>query len=83
MTQFEQIEKWWKIMFSVYWMISSQTKVFYALNQPAAYSNSPDEPDETETYLTAHQQWSNQGGWKSTLNNLRLVIQPFHLLYYG
>jgi hypothetical protein len=28
-----------------------------------------------------HQQWDAQGGWKSTLKNLRLIIQPTLLLW--
>ena len=31
-----------------------------------------------------HQQWNHEGGWKNTLNNLRLVLQPlliFWLVY--
>ncbi|MBV9385015.1 MAG: IS701 family transposase, partial [Chroococcidiopsidaceae cyanobacterium CP_BM_ER_R8_30] len=31
-----------------------------------------------------HQQWNHEGGWKNTLNNLRLILQPllmFWLVY--
>lgn len=38
--------------------------------------NSPSEPEN----FSRHQQWDSQGGWKSTLNNLRLIIQPTILL---
>ncbi len=31
--------------------------------------------------FTLHQQWSNKGGWKTTLNNLRLIIQPTILFW--
>ena len=76
-TNFAEINKWWEMIFSVYWMVSSHSKVFYNLNQP---QNSSDSPLPTKdaisdfTDFTLHQQWSNQGGWKTTLNNLRLII---------
>jgi hypothetical protein len=28
-----------------------------------------------------HQQWNQQGGWKNTLNNLRLITQPLLLFW--
>lgn len=28
-----------------------------------------------------HQQWSNKEGWKSSLNNFRLIIQPTVLFW--
>jgi len=31
--------------------------------------------------ISLHPQWSNQGGWKTTLNNLRLIIQPTVLFW--
>ncbi|MGV2829157.1 IS701 family transposase [Myxosarcina sp. GI1(2024)] len=80
-TKFEQIERWWEIIFSAYWMISSQTKVLCSLNYSATHSNFSDGKDEFEANFTRHQQWSNQGGWKTTLNNLRLIIQPITLLW--
>lgn len=40
-----------------------------------------DDKDVSKANFTLHQQWSNQGGWKSTLNNLRLIIQPITLLW--
>ncbi len=62
-------------------MISSQTKVLCSLNYSATHSNFSDGKDEFEANFTRHQQWSNQGGWKTTLNNLRLIIQPITLLW--
>ena len=32
-------------------------------------------------HFNLHQQWSNQPGWKTTLNNLRLIIQPAILFW--
>ena len=65
-TNFSEINKWWEIIFSAYWMISSYSQVLSNLNsvsQPVAD-------------FAIHPQWSDLRGWKSTLNNLRLIIQP-------
>ena len=70
-TNFEQIDKWWEIIFSAYWMISSLSQELCELSS-------------TQNFLvniSLHPQWSNQGGWKTTLNNLRLIIQPTVLFW--
>ena len=75
-TNFLEIEKWWEIIFSAYWMVSSHNKVFCDLNQSQALSNSQSQTKDSIFDFTLHQQWSNKAGWKITLNNLRLIIQP-------
>lgn len=65
-TNFPEIEKWWEIIFSAYWMISSHSQALYDL-KPI---------QEPVTDFSLHPQWSNKEGWKTTLNNLRLIIQP-------
>lgn len=76
-TKFEQIEKWWEIILSVYWMITCHSKAFISsvrtsdCNSPAQQAT----PNTTNN-LFQHQQWSDSGGWKNTLNNFRLIIQP-------
>ncbi len=65
-TNFQEIEKWWEIIFSAYWMVSSHSKVLYDLKLI----------QEPVTDFSLHPQWSNKGGWKTILNNLRLIIQP-------
>ena len=37
-TNFQQINKWWEIIFSAYWMVSSHSKIFCNLNQSQAGS---------------------------------------------
>lgn len=80
-TNFQEINKWWEIIFSVYWMISSHSKVFYDLNKSLALSNLEPRVEDSISDFTLHQQWSNKGGWKTTLNNLRLIIQPTILFW--
>ena len=77
-TKLEQIEKWWEIIMSGYLMISLNSKIFCSLNCSGSTPNS----DEALTDCPHHQQWNHQGGWKNTLNNLRLIIQPIMLLWW-
>ena len=58
-------------------MISLNTKVFGCLDQ----SHPPPNSDEILINFPRHQRWNEQEGWKSTLNNLRLIIQPIILLW--
>lgn len=81
LTKFEQIEKWWEIIMSAYWMISSYSKAFCSPNQSSTLPDLKIPSKEIITNFTLHQQWSTQGGWKTTLNNLRLIIQPMILLW--
>jgi SRSO17 transposase len=80
-TNFQEINKWWEIIFSVYWMISSHSKVFCNLNESLALSNLKLRAEDSISNFTLHQQWSNKGVWKTTLNNLRLIIQPTILFW--
>ncbi|MGF1478927.1 MAG: hypothetical protein ACFB4I_05490, partial [Cyanophyceae cyanobacterium] len=70
-------EKWWEIIMSAYLMISLNTKVCCTLHQ----SQSSLSADKVLVNFPRHQQWNSQGGWKHTLNNLRLLIQPIMLLW--
>jgi SRSO17 transposase len=81
-TNFQHIERWWEIIFCVYTMISLNSPVFLALNQSL-----PIETDVTGTSCASyvdfshHQQWNHDSGWKNTLNNLRLIVQPLLLFW--
>ena len=70
-TNFSEINKWWEIIFSAYWMVSSHSKILCELNSI----------QEPVADFSLHSQWSNQAGWKTTLNNLRLIIQPTILFW--
>lgn len=76
LTKFEEIEKWWEIIMSAYLLISLNSPDWQVDNLSETSLNSHSELDD----FSRHQQWSSQGGWKSTLNNLRLIIQPTILL---
>jgi len=61
-----------------------------SLNSPAFLGLNPSRQIETEVQenssvdFSNHQQWNPECGWKNTLNNRRLIIQPvllFWLIY--
>ena len=70
-TSYEQIERWWEIICSVYLMVSLHSEQL--LNQPP----------QSESKFSLHSWWNHGNSWNSILNNLRLIIQPlvfFNLL---
>ncbi|MEP0874064.1 hypothetical protein NDA01_30650 [Trichocoleus desertorum AS-A10] len=73
LTHYEQIERWWEMVSSVYLMVSLQ---FYGLGaQP------PGILDEGQrdllTRLEQHPDWQEAKGWKRRFNNVQLLVQPF------
>jgi hypothetical protein len=82
-TSFKDLEKWWSIIFCVYTMISLNFPAFFSLNLCAQTQYNP---NDNSANFSAHQEGNHQSGWKNTLNNFRLVIQPillFWLIYPG
>ncbi len=69
LTDYASIERWWELVFSAYLMVSLHTSIFQT-------SASPLRPLDTAT-VARHPHWVTSSGWKHTLNNLRLLIQPF------
>ena len=77
-TNFNEINKWWEIIFCAYLMISLNTQAFVSLNS----DNIPQsEASNTNTDFTSHPQWNSPTGWKNVLNNVRLLVQPSLLLW--
>ena len=77
-TNFNEINKWWEIIFCAYLMISLKTQAFESLNS-SSLPNS--EASQTNIDWASHPQWNHQTGWKNVLNNVRLIIQPSLLLW--
>jgi SRSO17 transposase len=63
-TSYEQIERWWEMVMSAFLMVSLFADQFN------------DTCPLTHQQFAQHPWWNNQSGWKSLLNNLRLIIQP-------
>lgn len=78
-TDFQHIEKWWEIIFCVYTMISLNSPAF--LSSLQSHQLAPEISENSSTVFTAHPQWNHQTGWKNTLNNLRLIVQPLLLFW--
>lgn len=76
-TDYNQIERWWEVVMSAYLMVSLQSQA----REPQKPSEEMDVFSSTETLEPAkfseHPWWDFNLGWKSTLNNLRLIIQPY------
>ena len=77
-TNFEEINKWWEIIFCTYLMISLNTQVFWSLNSSRLTESEVPQPNID---WTSHPQWNHQIGWKYVLNNVRLLIQSSILLW--
>ena len=78
-TNFQHIERWWEIIFCVYTMISLNSPVFLGLNQSRQIETNAQENSDVD--FSNHPQWNHESGWKNTLNNLRLIIQPLLLFW--
>jgi len=68
----------WEIIFSVYTLVSLNSQPFRTLNQQPAT-----QVKKTENFVdvSLHKQWADGCGWKHTLNNLRLILQPILLFW--
>jgi SRSO17 transposase len=77
-TKFEQIEKWWELIYSAYLMVSLSTPAFLSLTELSSVD--PKSTRSTPNFSN-HQNWNHPSGWKNCLNNLRLIIQPVILLW--
>lgn len=67
LTNYEQIEKWWEIVFSAYLLVSLHSEQLLNL------------PPQSESNFSSHPWWEQGNGWNSIINNLRLILQPFVL----
>jgi SRSO17 transposase len=75
LTNYQQIEKWWELVMSTYFLVSLQAQ---ARNESDSSNKKNSPPTSAEPPdFSKHQWWDFKLGWKSTLNNLRLIIQPY------
>ena len=74
LTDYPSIERWWEIIFCAYLMISLHAQHFcwHALT-----AESRKRQELAFEPFSQHQRWQPGLNWKSTLNNLRLILQPF------
>jgi len=60
-------------------MISLNSPAFLSLNQSHQIKTEVQESNSSD--FSNHQQWNHESGWKNTLNNLRLIVQPLFLFW--
>jgi SRSO17 transposase len=76
LTDYHDIERWWELVFSAYLMVGLQTPVLAPVVE--AVTGEPTEVGRPEpSQVSKHPCWDPELSWKRTLNNLRLLIQPF------
>ena len=82
LTDYHSIERWWEIVFSAYLLVSLQALQFkssdvnLAEGRNLAQKNSQNFAETTKEF-SQHPWWESGTNWKSALNNLRLIIQPY------
>ncbi len=71
--------RWWELVMSAYTLVSLQSPDCAALGHVAVAPPAPPPPAEPPpaAALQAHPAWNTGTGWKSHLNNLRLLLQPY------
>ncbi len=62
-------------------MIALNSQPFISLNQPNEIKVEAEENHCVSVNSHSHKQWNHQGGWKNTLNNIRLIIQPMFIFW--
>ena len=78
-TNFQHIERWWEIIFCAYTMISLNSSAFLELNKSRQLGTEIQQ--NTSVDFSNHKLWNHEVGWKNTLNNLRLILQPLLLFW--
>ncbi len=73
LTRYQDIEKWWEIVFSAYLLVSLFAETWKNSKKHAAIVPG----SKVRERLVEHPQWDEGIGWKNFLNNLRLISLPF------
>jgi hypothetical protein len=75
LTDYASIERWWELIFSAYLLVSLHAEQFKQCH--AAQDNNETQPKLHPLPFSQHCDWELGTTWKSTLNNLRLLLQPY------
>lgn len=73
LTDYKSIERWWELIFSAYLLISLSAEQFKHHQQ----SGASDATSSPFSSFEQHLDWATGTTWKSALNNLRLLLQPY------
>ena len=74
LTDYAQIQKWWEIVMSAYLLVSLHSQNLHNMEGKGINGST----DPVVSKFRDHQWWDFGQGWKNLLNNLRLVMQPYH-----
>ena len=72
-TDYAVIEKWWEIIMSAYLMVALHTPPL----RPEGTIPPELDASKVVSAFVQHCDWQPEGGWKTWLNNLRLVLLPW------
>ncbi len=75
LTEYSSIERWWELIFSAYLLVSLHADAFQHL-PPISSANAPVSASP-RLLFSQHPHWELGMTWKSALNNLRLLLQPY------
>lgn len=83
-TDYHSIERWWELVMSSYLLVSIQAN-YFQLETIVSHSDSQVSTLKSVSSkpFSHHPWWETGHTWKSSLNNLRLIIQPlifWHLI---
>lgn len=75
LTDYKSIERWWEVVLSAYVLVS-----LHADTLKQRQNKSKQDTSQSISYplpFLQHPHWESGTTWKSALNNLRLVLQPY------
>ena len=75
LTDYASIERWWELIFSAYLLVSLQASHFKSSAETSPKNGAASTSSLGE--FSQHPWWESGTNWKSALNNLRLMIQPY------
>jgi hypothetical protein len=80
-TDYASMERWWERVESAYLLVSLQSPAFQPPDKEPPLPQAAPVITPTD-HFSEHRWWDRGQGWKNTLNNLRLILQPyvFHCL---
>ncbi|MBD2066078.1 hypothetical protein H6F93_00770 [Leptolyngbya sp. FACHB-671] len=75
LTEYRSVERWWELIFSAYLLVSLHAEDFKSNLEGDCQASK----QTMQTYLpfSRHLYWELGNTWKSALNNLRLLMQPY------
>lgn len=82
LTDYQSIERWWELVFSAYLLVSLHADEFKRQQEVKTEVESNETEKlrlglKTASPFSQHPNWEAGISWKSALNNLRLLLQPY------